>query len=97
MLSLTEIRNTVVPLAQRYGLDKIYLFGSYARGDAKETSDIDFRIDRGKMRGLQFGELYLDMQEAFARPVDILTTKQLDEKFLLHIKDEEILLYDARQ
>lgn len=97
MLSLTEIQNTVIPLAQRYGLKKIYLFGSYARGDVKETSDIDFRIDRGKMKGIQFGALYLDMQEAFACPVDILTTKQLDEKFLSSIKDEEILIYDAGQ
>ena len=46
------------------------------------------------MRGIEFGALYEDMRDILQRPVDILTTKQLDEKFLSEIKKEEILLYD---
>ena len=94
LLSLEQIHDAVIPLAQRYGLERVFLFGSYARGDATETSDVDFRIDRGSMRGIEFGALYEDMRDMLQRPVDILTTKQLDEKFLSEIKKEEILLYD---
>lgn len=94
LLSLEKIYDAVIPLAQRYGLERVFLFGSYARGDATETSDVDFRIDRGSMRGIEFGALYEDMRDMLQKPVDILTTKQLDEKFLSEIKKEEILLYD---
>ena len=93
-LSLQTIRDAVIPLAQRYGLERVFLFGSYARGDATEKSDVDFRIDRGTMRGIAFGGLYEDMRDALQKPVDILTTKQLDEAFLSEIQKEEILLYD---
>ena len=94
LLSLEAIHNAVIPLAQKYGLDRVFLFGSYARGDATEKSDVDFRIDRGAMRGIEFGELYEDMRDVLKKPVDILTTKQLDKNFLSAIQKEEILLYD---
>lgn len=93
-LSLHAIQNAVIPLAKRYGLERVFLFGSYARGDATEKSDVDFRIDRGAMRGIEFGGLYEDMQDALERPVDIMTTSQLDKDFLSEIQKEEILLYD---
>lgn len=69
MLSLEQIRHAVAPLAEHYGLDRVFLFGSYARGEATEESDVDLRIDRGSMRGLQFGGLYEDIKESLARPV----------------------------
>ncbi|MBQ9377658.1 MAG: nucleotidyltransferase domain-containing protein [Schwartzia sp.] len=94
MLTVAEIHDAVLPLAERYGLDRVFLFGSYARGDATEKSDVDFRIDRGKMRGFEFGGLYEDMKEALQKDVDIMTTKQLDENFLSAIRGEEILIYD---
>ena len=94
MLTIQKIHDAVIPLAERYGLDRIFLFGSYARGEATEESDVDFRIDRGSMRGIEFGGLYEDMREALNKDVDIMTTKQLDAGFLSTIREEEILLYD---
>ena len=94
MLTVDEIHDAVIPLAEQYGLERVFLFGSYARGDATEKSDVDFRIDRGEMRGFQFGGLYEDMKEALQKDVDIMTTKQLDKKFLSEISGEEILIYD---
>ena len=55
--TIDEIREIVAALAARYGADRIYLFGSYARGDANKDSDIDLRIDKGAIRGLQMGLL----------------------------------------
>ena len=40
--TLDEIREKVVPVAKKYGVEKIWLFGSYARGDTDEKSDVDF-------------------------------------------------------
>ena len=96
MLSLQSIKKLAIPLAQKYGIERLFLFGSYARGEATENSDIDFRIDRGTMRGLQFCAFYNDMEEAFNKPLDILTTKQLPDEILNAIKKEEILLYERK-
>lgn len=51
--TLNEIKAIVSRLARQYGAERIYLFGSYARGDMTNDSDIDLRIDKGSIRGFQ--------------------------------------------
>ncbi len=94
ILTIEEIKEAVCSIAPKYGIDRAYLFGSYARGEATEKSDVDIRIDPGLMKGLEFGGFYADLEDIFERKIDLLTTKQLDENFLANIKNEEILLYD---
>jgi len=43
--SIEELRAIVAPVAEKYGVDKVYLFGSVARGDYNENSDYDFCIE----------------------------------------------------
>lgn len=93
--SVEEIKAIVAVLAAQYGADRIYLFGSYARGDTNSDSDIDLRIDKGSIRGLQLGGLAADLEEAFGMPVDLIPTGSLDSKFLRSISDDEVLLYEA--
>ena len=93
--TIDEIREIVTILAARYGADRIYLFGSYARGDANKDSDIDLRIDKGAIRGLQMGGLAADLEDALGIPVDLVPTGSLDSKFLNSISDDEVLLYEA--
>ena len=92
---IDEIKEIVTILAARYGADRIYLFGSYARGDANKDSDIDLRIDKGAIRGLQMGGLAADLEDALGIPVDLVPTGSLDSKFLNSISDDEVLLYEA--
>ena len=93
--TIDEIREIVAALAARYGADRIYLFGSYARGDANKDSDIDLRIDKGAIRGLQMGGLAADLEDALGIPVDLVPTGSLDSKFLNSISDDEVLLSAA--
>lgn len=93
--TIDEIKEIVAALAARYGADRIYLFGSYARGDANKDSDIDLRIDKGAIRGLQMGGLAADLEDALGIPVDLVPTGSLDSKFLNSISDDEVLLYEA--
>ena len=44
ILSLEDIVTLVRPLAERYNAKELYLFGSYARGEADENSDLDFLV-----------------------------------------------------
>ena len=92
--SVSEIRDIVKPIASRYGIERVYLFGSYARGEAKAESDIDLRVDTGKLRGLfALGGLYADLEERLGKKLDLLTTRSLDSRFLERIGKEEIQIY----
>ena len=44
--TVKEIKNIITPIAQKYHIAQVYLFGSYARGDYNDQSDIDLRIDK---------------------------------------------------
>lgn len=93
--TISDMKEIVAPIAHRYGVERIYLFGSRARGDNAPGSDIDLRVDRGKARGVALGGLYEDLSEAFHVDLDLLTTGSLDEDFLQKIR-EEVLLYDQQ-
>jgi len=93
--SVEEIRIIVSALARQYGAGRVYLFGSYARGDATADSDIDLRIDKGAIHGLQMGGLAADLEDAFGISVDLVPTGCLDNAFLNSISNDEVLLYEA--
>lgn len=93
--SIGEIKAIVSHLAKQYGAERIYLFGSYARGDMTSNSDIDLRIDKGSIRGFQLGGLLLDLEDSLGVPVDLVPTSSLDQRFLDSIRKDEVLLYEA--
>jgi len=92
--TLDEIQSIVAQLAKQYGAERVYLFGSYARGDMTNSSDIDLRIDKGNIRGFQLGGLLLDLEDSLGVPVNLVPTSSLDSRFLDTIHDDEILLYE---
>jgi len=58
---------------ERYGVLKIGLFGSYARGEQNEKSDIDIvvKLDNEHKRLQYFFGLKRELEDAFATPVDL--------------------------
>lgn len=104
--SLNTIRERVIPVAKQYNLDRVTLFGSYARGEATTESDIDLMISYHALAGaFALGGVYVDMKEALAKPVDIVCESALtadyasesDLKLLANIKKEGVLLYVSEQ
>ena len=62
-----QIRRIAAPIAAAYGVKNMHPFGSYARGEATEHSDMDLLIDRGSIRsGFVLGGLYADLQDWFS-------------------------------
>lgn len=96
MLNITAIKSIVSPICKRYNIDRLFLFGSYARNEAREDSDVDLRVDRGALTGFAYGGFYGDIQRALGVPTDILTTEQLKDNFLQAIRKDEVLLYEKR-
>ncbi|MHB8074774.1 nucleotidyltransferase family protein [Desulfosporosinus fructosivorans] len=93
-VTIEEIKAIVEPIARKYGVERVYLFGSYARGDVTENSDVDLRVDKGSLKGLfALCGLYTEIEEALQIKVDVLTTGSLEDDFLRKIQKEEVLLY----
>ena len=81
--TIEEIRNAVTPVAMKYGLKSVYLFGSYARGTATEDSDVDLFIDTTgtSIRTLfDLGAVYCDFEEALGKQIDLITKSSFDQK-----------------
>ena len=96
LYSIDEIRERSVPIAQKYGVKRLGLFGSYARGEQNEHSDLDFLIDEGKMRGLfAYMGFVLDLEDEFGCHVDVVMDGIEDQHFLDRIKHDEVVLYEA--
>ena len=91
---MSEIRSAAAELGKLYGAERIWLFGFYAKGDASTGSDVDLRIDKGKIRGLfALSGLRLALKDRLGVEVDLLTSDSLDDEFLNRIRTEEVLLY----
>ena len=79
--SIDEIKSIVAPIAIKYDVDRVFLFGSYARGEASVASDIDFIIDKGRLRGLKFAGMLGDLQDEFDKKIDLIESLlQPDQK-----------------
>lgn len=79
--TIDQIKAIITPIAEKYHLPAIYLFGSYARGTATEGSDIDLLVDTTgtDLTSLfRLGALYHDLEEALGKKLDLLTLNSLE-------------------
>lgn len=78
MLTKQEIeellRQNYPGLVAEYGLKKIGLFGSFAKGVAGATSDVDLIVEFDRPIGLKFVDFAEDLERLLGRKVDVLTT-----------------------
>ena len=93
--TIEQIRRIAAPIAAAYGVKSMRLFGSYARGEATEHSDVDLLIDRGGLRsGFALGGLYADLRDGLRKELDLVTTQGADAEFLLRIKPDEVIIFE---
>ena len=93
--TIPELRSIVAPIAAAYGVRRLSLFGSYARGEASEKSDVDLLVDKGSgLRGWAVGGLYADLSEALGKELDLVTSASANRAFLEGIRKDEVLLYE---
>ena len=101
--SIYEIQQRIAPVAKQYGVKAVFLFGSYARGEAREDSDIDLLVDTSgtNLRSLlSLGALYCDLEAALQKPIDLITVEQRaqmpsEEMFRETVMKEKLNVYDA--
>ncbi len=92
--SIDELRRIITPIAQEHGVESVSLFGSYSRGTASADSDVDLKIEKGRLRSLfQLGRFRLAVEDALKLSVDLITSEASDPVFLDSIGRDEVLLY----
>lgn len=71
--TLDEIKAKTLPILKQANIKKAALFGSYARGDFDETSDIDILIEPPENMGLEFINLKLNLEDTLNKKVDLVS------------------------
>ena len=95
ILTPEDINRFVRPIAEKYHVKEIYLFGSYARGEADENSDLDFLVFGGKNFKLtMIFSLAEDLREVLNKKVDVFEISEInqDSDFYKTIMKERILV-----
>lgn len=97
VFSLDEICRISLPIAKKYGVSKLYIFGSYARKEATDTSDIDLLIDKGDIHNLlDYFAFISDLEDNFGKHVDVVTLTCNDREFVNTVIKEAILIYESK-
>ena len=99
--TIQEIKDKISPICKKYDVKAAYLFGSYARGEANEESDIDIRLDRtgsiplSSLLGLS--GFRLDCINTFKKNFDIISApldSKNDPNFTNNLLNDEVLIYE---
>lgn len=86
-------RDEILRVAAHRGARHVRVFGSVARGEADEKSDLDFLVDLEKGRSLlDLGGLLMDLQDLLGRPVDVVTEKGLKARIRNRVLEEAVPL-----
>lgn len=86
-------REAILEVARRYGAQDVRVFGSVARGDAGEGSDLDLivRFEPGRSL-LDHGGLVMDLRELLGIDVDVIDEEAMRERFRNRAMKEAIPL-----
>ena len=95
MLTIDDIKKTVAKIAPEYNLKKVTLFGSRARGNFREDSDVDLIVefDTDAVSLFTLAGLMIDLEEIFGVKVDVIHGPKKDS-WMIEI-DREIEIYAA--
>lgn len=100
--AIIEIKKLTEPIFKEYGVEKAYVFGSYARGDYDENSDIDIIISSKNIRSLLIiGAILEALKLALQKEVDLIEEEcfkdeemdEIDQEFYNRIKKERVMIY----
>lgn len=89
---IRKLESSFRDIQYNYGVKRIGLFGSYARGDEKPESDIDILVEfnAGKATFDNFMQLASDLEEIFHKHVDLLTCDGVSKYIRPYIEKEVI-------
>ena len=97
-MTVNEIKSIITPLVSPYPIRRVILFGSYARGDATECSDVDLIIDsEGRLSGFDFFGIAGLMIKKMPIKVDIFELREINKPSMMfdNINKEGVVIYES--
>lgn len=92
-MSIDSLQKTITPIAEKYGVRDVFLFGSVAKGTDTEKSDIDLRVNAESLSGFfALCGFYTELETALNRKIDLVTTNSLDKDFRDSIAKDEVFI-----
>ena len=95
ILSFSTIKNEVINIAKDFDISKVYLFGSYVKGDALPLSDIDLYME-SDIFGLDYYGVVERFRNALHKKVDLLSNKTIvpDSRIYEEIMKTGVVIYE---
>ena len=97
ILTRENIKQVVQDYFKDKPVNKVYLFGSYARGDANENSDVDLIVDiddtEKRMSLFDFIRLQLGIEKSLNKKVDLVESHLFYPRIKLRAEKEKLILY----
>jgi len=91
MERIEKIKSEILPVLRKYNVKRASLFGSIARGEETEKSDIDVLVEfEGRKSLLDLAELKIELEEKLKRKVDVLTYKSIHPLLRERILNEKV-------
>ena len=95
VLTIKQIKDMIRPVMLNHNIKDVYLFGSYARGEANKNSDVDIYCDSGDLKTL-YDELDLiaELEAVLNKEVDVVTIgSKMDDVFKKQLQEDIIKLW----
>ena len=74
ILTIKQIKERIKPVIDKHGIDEVYLFGSYSRGEANSNSDVDIYCSSGDLKSLLDEVSFIEeLESALSKKVDVVT------------------------
>ena len=98
MSEIEKIKEKIKPVAQKYNLTYIWIFGSYVKNKQRKDSDIDIIVKTEDVAdGFKIVEVKFALEEALDKVVDIITTGSIKGSLLEGENLEEMLVYSSEE
>ena len=94
VLTIKQIKTRILPIMAKHNINEVFLFGSYARGEANNKSDVDIYCKSGDIKTLIDQGFFEDeLEEALGKEVDIVFIgSQMDDYFKQQLEGDLIKL-----
>ena len=94
MSEIEKLKEKIKPIAKKYNLAYVWIFGSYAKKKQKKDSDVDIIVrTEDVIGGFKIVEVKFALEEALEKQVDIITTSSIKGSLLEDENLEEVLVY----
>lgn len=94
MITIEEIKKQSREVFMMYPVRRVSVFGSFAKGQQTEESDIDMLIRDSDIGILEISNMRQQLSDLFHRKIDLVEENNLSEAFKFLIKDDEVVIYE---